>query len=344
MFKFERWPPRPFLEKCVLRSLPCLLALLLLPAAAIGQPRQVRPAADEGAEGAALLDGVVVAPASGLAFVMRPSGGLEAIDLRSGAVRWKSDAGAKPLALVEGRLLAQAESRGGGDLALVLFDAGSGAVRDSARLPLPAGVRATLVDTPAGSFRARADRADSRLVLSWQASATSAEGAAQGYLPAGSEGMAPAVEGGEAVVDFSRSKLSVVTAPSSAAGSGAARPLLEELRAPAGTGRRWLSADGRHVLVSEPAAASGFTLDRHRWTVYERASGARLGSIAAPVAAMPFLVAGGTLYHAVPAHAAVRDGRMVEQATALKAIDLASGAERWTAAVADTSFRGPFPP
>jgi hypothetical protein len=348
MFKFERWPPRPFLEKCVRCSLPSLLALLLALGTAItvvAQPRAVRSDADQGA---ALVDGVVVAPSHGLAFVMRPGSRLEAVDLASGAVRWRSDAGAKPLAVVEGRLVAQAESRTAGALALVVFDAGSGAVRESARLPLPEGVQATLVDTPAGSFRARAERTDSQLRLRWQAAATSAEGVAQGYLPASSEGLTPAVEGGEAVVDFSQSQLRVTTAPSSSGASGASpmRPLLEELRAPAvaGGGRQWLSADGRHVLVSEPAPVNGFTLDRHRWTVYERASGERLGSVAAPVAAMPFLVVGGTLYHATPAHAALREGRMVEQSTTLKAVDLASGTERWTMAVAETSFRGPFPP
>jgi hypothetical protein len=90
--------------------------------------------------------------------------------------------------------------------------------------------------------------------------------------------------------------------------------------------------------VAEP------TLYRHRWTVYERGSGARLGSVPALVSATPFLVVGTTLYHTAPAHAARQEGKFVERPFALRAVNLKTGAEVWTQAVGETSFKGPFPP
>ena len=93
------------------------------------------------------------------------------------------------------------------------------------------------------------------------------------------------------------------------------RPALQELREPAvaaAGGRQWLSADGRHVLLSERASADS-GVHRHRWTVYERGSGARLGAMPALVSATPFLVVGA---HALPRLAAVRDaaGRKARRA------------------------------
>jgi hypothetical protein len=123
--------------------------------------------------------------------------------------------------------------------------------------------------------------------------------------------------------------------------------VLQELQTPAvagGEGRQFLSADGRHVLVTEPVKTTELTLYRHQWTVYGRASGARLGTVPALVAATPFLVAGTTLYHTQPVHVLVQEGRIVEHPVALRAVNLTTGAEVWKMAVQDTSFKGPFPP
>jgi hypothetical protein len=353
----KQWPSRPSWGWSIPSVvLPPLLAILLLPGAALGQLQSVRPVPDQGA---VLREGVVIAPGHGVAYLMRPGGGIAAVDLASGTVRWRSDSAAKPLTLAGDRLIAQAESRGANALDLVVLDTRSGAARGSVRIPLPAGVVATVADTPAGSFRVQADSAASKLVVHWEATGITAAGPAQGYLPAESEGQAPAdkagralaprVVSGEAVVDLAAPSPRLKTAQAAPSeGSGApTRAALEELRAPvvAGTaGRQLLSADGRHVLVTEPMDAPDFTLYRHRWTVYERSSGDRLGSVPAMVSATPFLVVGTTLYHAEPAHAVRREGRFVEQATALRAVNLETGAETWKAAVRETSFRGPFPP
>lgn len=290
----------------------------------------------------ALHEGVVIAPRYGFAYLMRPGGGIDAVDLASGAVRWRSDSAAKPLALAGDRLIAQKQSQGNA-LDLVSLDARSGAARDSVRIPLPEGIAATVVDTPSGFFRVQAAGAGSELVVRWEATDT---GAAQGYLPAESEGLAPTTVTGAAVLDLASPSLKVKSEPAvRIAQSGTVvRASLEELRTPvvAGEGRQLLSADGRHVLVTEPMDVAD-KLYRHRWTVYER-GGARLGSVPALVSAAPFLVVGTTLYHTAPSHALVQEGRLVERPFSLRAVNLATGAEAWTKAAGETDFRGPFPP
>lgn len=322
-----------------------------MPGTALAQPRSMRPAAPE--DSAALHDGVVISPKQGIAYVMR-SGGIDAVNLASGKVRWRSDKAAKPLALVGDRLIAQADGgrKGGKALDLVVLDARSGAARDSVRIPLPDGVVATVVDTPAGSFRVRAESAASDLVVRWEATGVGA--AAQGYHPAVEEGQAPdsgvqSVMAGEAVLDMASQSVTIKAEPSVRLAHSAVlvRSALEELSAPAvagAPGRQMLSADGRHVLVTEPVGSTDFTLYRHRWTMYDRASGARLGSVPALVSATPFVVIGTTLYHTMPAHAVRQDGKFVDNPTSLRAVNLKTGVEAWKMAVRETSFRGPFPP
>jgi len=322
-------------------AIPLLFAILLLPGAALAQPRSISPAGS--GQGAALHEGVLISPRSGLAYVMRPGGGIEAVSLANGAVRWRTDRASKPLALAGDRLVAQAEGRAN-TLQLVVLDARNGATRDSVRIPLPSGVSASVVDTAAGSFRVQAEGAGSDLVVRWEATGTEV---LQGILPAEDEVRLPAVTAGEAVLDAASLRVKGEPAVRSVRSATISRASLEELAAPAvqGTeGRQMLSVDGRHVLVTETAEGGVSTLYRHRWTIYERASGARLGSVPALVSVAPFLVVGKTLYHTAPAHAVRREKSLEERPFSLRAMDLKTGAEAWTKAVRETDFRGPFPP
>ncbi len=343
MIEMKQWPSRPFGGMCLHRNIPFsfLLALVLVPGLALGQPRPIRPASDH----AALLhDGAVVSARHGLAYVMRPRG-IDAVDLASGRVRWHSDGAAKPIGIVGDRLVAQAEGRAANRLDLVVLDARSGATRESTNIALPAGVKASVTDGPSGSFRVRGNRVDSQLAVRWEATGAAAGDAAQGYLPAEGHDAAPMVTTGAAVVDFAAPKARIQPLTAAAASAAIERPTLQELSEPAvaAGGRQWLSVDGRHVMISE-RASSGTGIHRHRWTVYERGSGSRLGAMPSLVSAAPFLVVGRTLYHVSPPYAMQRGGKLLERLTSLRAFDLTRGAEAWSVEVRDSSFRGPFPP
>lgn len=346
MNQSKRWPSRPTWGRYIASLvIPPLFAISLMPGTAQAQPRAIGPAENS----TALHDGVVISPKQGVAYVMR-SGGIHAVNLANGKVRWRSDKAAKPLALVGDRLIAQANGKGKA-LEIVALDARSGAARDSVRIPLPEGVMASVVDTPAGSFRVRTDSVATELVVRWEA--TGVGEAAQGYLPAEEEGQAPGgglqAVSGEAVLDMGSKAMTIKAEPAVRIAQSASlvRSAMEELSSPAVSGiegRQLLSADGRHVLVTETVDA-GSSLYRHRWTMYERGSGARIGSVPSLVSAAPFVIVGTTLYHTVPAHSVRRgDGKFVENPTALRAVNLKNGVESWKMAVVESSFRGPFPP
>jgi hypothetical protein len=294
-----------------------------------------------------VVDSAVVAPDLGLVFTMRPGGGVEALDLRSGAVRWRSAEAARPLAVMGDRLMAQAEPAGAGSLELVSLDVRSGAARAKSRVPIDAAVTASPVDSARATFRAWAEASDSRLTVRWEHSSLSGSGVAQGYLPAASEGQAPSLGGGDATFTTDASSLRLESANARAAmtDESVARPgLVEASVAGIGGGRQFLSADGRHVLVSERVASAEFRIDQHRWNVFDRASGAKLGSFRSVVSAAPFVVVGRTLYYTSPPHQMRRGDKMLRRGTMLRAVDLGAGTEAWTKAVRDPAFRGPFPP
>lgn len=357
MPRLERWQTRPSIRWGLLSVVLLGAVCASLPAAASSTPSRLPASTDAGS--IFLADGVVVAPERARAFVMGAEGTLEALDLASGAVHWSTPGPAKPVAAVGDRLVAQARPEGRGALDLILLDAERGTRLERVSAPLPADVLADVVDGPGTSFRLRSRRAGAELVLGWRATTAGTERAAQGYLPAETDGETPGAN--LAARDRVRRAAGAVRLdPVSGRTSGvglAARdatvtpaPALRQLDAetglagvsPAGA-RQFASADGRHVLVTraldgEPAWRS------HEWSIHERTTGALVGTVQRPHPALAFVVVDGILYSVSPASAVVEDGTVREEARALRAVDLASGNELWTRSVEEVQFRGPFPP
>ena len=77
-----------------------------------------------------LRPGVVVDPAGGVAYLMRPGGGIEKVSLTSGELLWTTQEAAKPLALFGDLLIAQVDGTAAADaLEIVLLDAQQGGER-----------------------------------------------------------------------------------------------------------------------------------------------------------------------------------------------------------------------
>jgi hypothetical protein len=101
---------------------------------------------------------------------MNPQHGIDAVDLSSGKLLWRTDRAAKPLLLHEDRLVAQTEpSVGQQSLRIALLN-----IREIAAdprfvdIPLPADVKATIDDGMESSFSAAARIHEGALVLSWR--------------------------------------------------------------------------------------------------------------------------------------------------------------------------------
>ena len=63
--------------------------------------------------------------------------------------------------------------------------------------------------------------------------------------------------------------------------------------------------------------------------VFDRASGAKLGSFRSVVSAAPFVVLGRTLYYTSPPHLSRRGDKLVRRGAMLRAVDLGAGTEAW---------------
>ncbi|HEX6901199.1 MAG TPA: PQQ-binding-like beta-propeller repeat protein [Thermoanaerobaculia bacterium] len=323
-----------------------LLAALLAPGAALAQANGSVPA---------LHDGVVVDPA-GTAYVMSPAGGIEARELATGNVLWRSDEAAKPLLLVDGTLVAQAPPAPEGDLVVVTLDSRRGTAKERNNIKLPPGQQARVTDGVSSSFRAQAFATnDGGVIVSW----TSEDRSAQGLLPpevdtpqADAKAVAERAEalvqqrrrgavrldlasGKVASLPFAEAQAKAVTAPGLTARIGGADKAAGEVIG------QLTSLDGRHVLTSERNPEDSW--NRYRWTLTD-ASGATVGTIVAPVSMAPFVVSGSRILYVAEPALRKEGNQFVDKPLRLRAVDLQTGAEAWEAAVVDTTFRGPFPP
>jgi hypothetical protein len=339
--------------KTILRSgwALALVAGLLAPGIAMAQSAQPRkPRAVP-----ALHDGAVVDATTGVAYVMSREGGIDALDLTSGNVLWKNRDAAKPLAVANGTLVAQARPDRNGALALVMLDAQKGTAKGRADVQIPENLRANVVDGISQNFQVKAfATAENSVAVTWEAENV----IRQGFLPTVPE--VPQVDGetakraaaaqeaaesmrkpmrGAARLDL---KANRATAMSYEEAERAQPVIADGAFEKAGGARRFTSLDGRHVLRSQPNPEGGLW-SAYRWTV-TTASGARVGTIEAPVSMSPFVVHGSKIFYVAQPSARREEGKIVEQPLRLVAFDLRTGAELWTKAFVDSVYRGPFPP
>jgi hypothetical protein len=297
----------------------------------------------------AFRPGLLVHPGLGVAYLMSVSGGIAAVDLATGAVRWTSTQGGRPLALVGNTLLTQVEPRtAGSQLELVVLDVGKrGARTATSRVTLAPGVRVALGETLQGTFLLEAQPAGGNVLLLWT------------FLPSPGQGMPEPQD-----TQSGRGTNRRVGAPARARGAlrvnlatGAARPVdtttvraapaprwilpsSEKLAAAGAAATQYESADGRHILASE-RLDDDRVWAKYRWTVYERSSGRRLGEFRTYLSFTPFIVRGSLLiYETTPYAVAGAE----EQPAKLRAISLTTGREVWSVPVRETVYRGPSPP
>lgn len=300
----------------------------------------------------ALHDGVLIDAAAGAAYVMSPKGGIEALELATGNVLWKSLDAGKPLLVQNGTLIAQAAPDGPGKLVLVALDTRQGAVRERVNVPIPATLRANLVDGPSQSFRTQAFAAEGSAVVTW----TAEDGRTlQGILPpteeaTSNDSAAPANAAGAAKAG--PQPLRGAARINLGTGQAVAMKYEEALQAQAASVRtpfsrdlelRQISSlDGQHTLRSE-RSKSGSLAARYRWTILDKA-GATVGTVDAPVSMARFVVSGTRLFYVAQPLARKEGNQLIQEPLRLRSLDLQTGAELWNKPVIDSAYRGPFPP
>lgn len=274
--------------------------------------------------------------------LMRPQGGIAAIDVLSGKPRWVNEHADMPMAMAKPHVLALAEPAKRGLLHYAVIDMESGALSSQKYVAISQPARALVSDRLGEQFQIKADANQ----LNWSYHHTHVSGALladdsgpsrDGEAPKQAKENVSAVSlAGSFTFDSADAKLVPVAASKAAVRE---KPVAVEIGQPLpGAARRFRSAGGEHVLVSQPIE-QGF----YRWTV-QNSKGQALGSLDSRHSYLPFDVVDGVLLFVQPLTMRFDKGDVEVQLPAVNAVQLQDGKLLWTAEIRDTEFRGPFPP
>jgi len=292
-----------------------------------------------------LIPGVVVDPAKGRLFLMRPDSAVEAVGVSSGKTLWMTRAAAKPLAVSDGMVLSQTEQPRENQLNLVVLDAEGGKPVMQDKISLPAGVIPRITNTMTERFSARSFVVGGEFYVSW---------AHQALLPRGERptdedsAVPPPARGGQR--STGAFKLNAVTkdlrvlAPADLPRIPQSTEVAKLMSTtPGAPSTRRLSADGRHTAAAV-RVADDRTWDKYRWTLFDNKTGKEIGEISSHLAQAPFMVVDSVVVFETAPYSRRVDQRVEDEPLKVRAVDLKSHRELWSRPVRDTAYRGPLPP
>ena len=294
---------------------------------------------DPSARSFELINGVIVDPGPGVIYLMNPEGGIDAIEVASGKLIWRSTTAAKPLLPFDDRLVAQAEAHAGDRVLpiVVMNTAAHGEPLLSATVPLPSPAFASIDDAMGSSFTADASLSSGELEIIWR------------FTPRpnlGRPGPAPSEIVGAARIDLKTGQVQVLPDRSATtqrrAGPNGGFPA--DIKVEPGFNLSISSADGKTFLANKPAGTDATGWTDYQWVVYSLHTREKLGEIRMPASAAPFFVSNSTLVYVSRPYGRRIDGKWIQEPLELRAVDLGSGREMWKAPIRDTAYRGPFPP
>jgi outer membrane protein assembly factor BamB len=302
------------------------------------------------------LGSSVLIDPQGTAYISNQEGAITAIKLDSGTQIWTTPKGKayRPLAVSGKFLAAMQEGAGpktGKHLGVALLQLLDGSEHMVNWVEVPPAAWASVKNGLGSSLRTSAAiGADGKVTISWVSEwQREMRGTApdDDETPGGARLAAARVEAhsGSVEIDSSGRIVPLSQAVNSAQAFQTARQdLPEDQRMKGLPETQYISADGRHILVSE-ITGNDNDLNKYRWTIYPVASKEPVGVIAAPFPTAPFFVSGAAIIYQLRPYM-VRDqgDRLVRSPLKLIAIDLRSGGKLWEHAILDTEYYGPFPP
>ncbi len=330
-----------------------------------------------------IVPGVVVEPGRGIVYVMRPGGGIEALDVGDGRLQWASSRADQPLFVSGNALFAMIETAAGA-LAAAKLDPANGLPPAKAGeplvLPLPAGVTAGIDRSLEHDFTLAVGTVADEIHLTWEfrvrtvtgfasPDASSSERRETGvfrFLGDSFEAISP-----ESMIALAETWPAEVEALSEAIRkqplrAGNVIAIAEQRYGPDQLVlRRWRAGDGepleeqllyvgralavlgscdeRHVVVAI-ANPEGAAARPYVLRYVEIASAALLAELPSSRSAGPFCIAGTRLLRLSQPERRRVDGTMVATPLEIAAFDLGSGELAWRRPVRDTAFRGAPPP
>ena len=151
----------------------CVIALILLLRVNANGWATPQPSKEEVRKTASSFEfrsGVIVDPDRSAVYLMNIQGGIDAVDLASGKLLWRTNRAAKPLLCHEDLLVAQTEPPVGQQFLRIALLNTREITADPrfVDIPLPADVQATIDEGMESSFSAAARMHEGALVLSWR--------------------------------------------------------------------------------------------------------------------------------------------------------------------------------
>ncbi len=325
-----------------------------------------------------LIHGTIVDSGRGAAYVAKPNGTIDAVDLASGRTLWTSSDAAVPIGLGGDLVVAQVEEkpRATERFQVAILQAADGRKVSTATITLPEGARALVNESKGKVFHATAERDGALFLVSWLYQ----ENLVKGIRPPDNEpvmlwiagsarvhsqtGKVVAADGGPVgEVPARWQKYGTSPAGPWHAGNVVARtrggrggPLTLE-RTEAGTGRalpeQTLSkaaitsvpaADQRHLLASERIGEGGPDDPQYRWSIFAMDTAEKVTELRRDVSAAPFFVFTDSIVFESRPHSHLRGELLVEEPLEIHAVRLTTGVAKWKIELRDLSDRGPRPP
>jgi hypothetical protein len=326
-----------------------------------------------------LRDTAIVDEGRGAAYIAKPNGTIEALDLAGGRTLWTSDDAALPLGVDDGLLVAQFEEKPPTErLRIVIIDAAGGDKVSEATIALPAGVRALVSDELGTSFRATAERDGATFLISWYFQSLAVRGEAQdedeqkmstrafagsarvhsqtGKVVASSGGPVTDVPGPWKKYGAPPQQPWHTGAVSARSEGGRGGPLVLK-RTETASGRplpeqalsnralvNVASFDQRHLLVTERVGEGGPDDPEYRWQVFAMDTGERATEFRRDVSAAPFFLFEDSIVLVSQPQALRRGEVLVKEPLKLEAFRLSTGVAKWNVELRDLTYRGQVPP
>jgi hypothetical protein len=300
------------------------------------------------------LGATVLIDPGGTAYFSNPDGAITAVRLDSGVQLWTTPKGRayRPLAVFGKFLVTMQEDAGpktGKRLGVAFLQLADGREHLVNWIELPAGAWASVKDGLGSSLRmSAAIGLGDRVTVAW---ASQRQPEVRGIAPDDEDAANASVrkaqaevQSGAVEIDLSGRVLPLSRGVASAQLPQPARlDLPEDQRLKGLPETQYISADGRHILVSE-MTGNDHDLNPYRWTIYSAETREPIGVIASPFPTAPFFVSGSTLiYQLRPFMFRDAGGKMVRSPLKLVASELRSGGKLWEHQVLDTAYYGPFP-
>jgi hypothetical protein len=286
-----------------------------------------------------LTKGVIVDPASGAVYLMNREHGIDAIELASGNLIWRSTSAAEPLLVFDDRLVAQAEAPAGNRVLpiAVMNPAAHGELLLSATVPLPPPAFASIDAAMGSSFSADASVSSDELEVSWRFTQ---------HAGLGRPGSAPPEISGAAKINLKTAHVQVLPASNSPPQRRAnpAGGVPADIQLEPGFNFVIASADGQTILANKPAGTDATGWTDYLWAIYSLQTGERLGEIRMPTSAAPFFVRNSILVYVSRPYGRRVNGNWIQEPLELRAVDLTTSREVWKTPIRDTAYHGPLPP